>query len=103
MVSTDQHESKTVLRGGKICLTSHFKPLWAKNVPRFGVAHAMAMGVCLLLSFYSLIGTQLAPWLAAEVPHMASRGRHARRPHFIVTLLGVIQPKESLSSPNETS
>ena len=21
-------------RGGKICLTDHFKPLWAKNVPK---------------------------------------------------------------------
>lgn len=32
-------------RGGKICLTEHFKPLWAKNVPKFGIAHAMALGV----------------------------------------------------------
>ena len=32
-------------RGGKICLTDHFKPLWARNVPKFGVAHAMALGV----------------------------------------------------------
>lgn len=32
-------------RGGKICLTDHFKPLWAKNVPKFGIAHAMALGV----------------------------------------------------------
>ena len=31
--------------GGKICLTDHFKPLWARNVPRFGIAHAMALGV----------------------------------------------------------
>ena len=33
-------------RGGKICLTDHFKPLWARNVPKFGIAHAMALGVC---------------------------------------------------------
>jgi hypothetical protein len=32
-------------RGGKICLSSHFKPLWAKNVPHFGIAQALAMGV----------------------------------------------------------
>jgi len=32
-------------RGGKICLSAHFKPLWSKNVPRFGVAHALALGV----------------------------------------------------------
>lgn len=43
-------------RGGNICLTVHFKPLWTKNVPHFGIAHALAMG--------------LAPWLAAEVPQL---------------------------------
>lgn len=32
-------------RGGRICLTDHFKPLWARNVPKFGIAHAMALGV----------------------------------------------------------
>lgn len=32
-------------RGGKICLTDHFKPLWARNVPKFGIAHALALGV----------------------------------------------------------
>ena len=31
--------------GGKICLTDHFQPLWARNVPRFGIAHALALGV----------------------------------------------------------
>lgn len=34
-----------IYRGGKICLTDHFKPLWARNVPKFGIAHAMALGV----------------------------------------------------------
>lgn len=40
-------EGKTskMYRGGKICLTIHFAPLWQKNVPRFGVAHALALGV----------------------------------------------------------
>lgn len=47
-------------RGGKICLTDHFKPLWTRNVPKFGIAHAMALG--------------LAPWLAVEVPDLLSRG-----------------------------
>ncbi|KAL0232421.1 hypothetical protein PCE1_002762 [Barthelona sp. PCE] len=47
-------------RGGKICLTDHFHPLWARNVPRFGIAHALALG--------------LAPWLAAEIPFMAAAG-----------------------------
>lgn len=35
-------------RGGKICLTDHFKPLWSRNVPKFGIAHAMALGVSIL-------------------------------------------------------
>lgn len=34
-------------RGGKICLSDHFKPLWARNVPKFGIAHALALGVSL--------------------------------------------------------
>lgn len=46
--------------GGKICLTIHFNPLWSKNVPRFGIAHALALG--------------LGPWLAAEVPDLVNRG-----------------------------
>lgn len=33
-------------RGGKICLSDHFKPLWSRNAPKFGIAHAMALGVC---------------------------------------------------------
>lgn len=47
-------------RGGKICLTDHFKPLWARNVPKFGIAHAMALG--------------LGPWLAVEIPDLIERG-----------------------------
>eukprot|EP00096_Caligus_rogercresseyi_P010546 TRINITY_DN3896_c0_g1_i1.p1 TRINITY_DN3896_c0_g1~~TRINITY_DN3896_c0_g1_i1.p1 ORF type:complete len:167 (-),score=35.35 TRINITY_DN3896_c0_g1_i1:158-658(-) len=47
-------------RGGKICLTDHFKPLWSRNAPKFGIAHAMALG--------------LAPWLAVEIPDMIARG-----------------------------
>ena len=39
-------------RGGKICLTDHFKPLWARNVPKFGIAHCMALGVWLYLNTY---------------------------------------------------
>ncbi|CAH8522312.1 unnamed protein product [Schistosoma guineensis] len=47
-------------RGGKICLTDHFKPLWSRNVPRFGIAHAIALG--------------LGPWLAVEIPDLISKG-----------------------------
>ncbi|KHN08214.1 Ubiquitin-fold modifier-conjugating enzyme 1, partial [Glycine soja] len=51
---------RDMYRGGKICLTVHFKPLWAKNCPRFGIAHALCLG--------------LAPWLAAEVPILVDSG-----------------------------
>ncbi|BET01768.1 unnamed protein product [Nesidiocoris tenuis] len=47
-------------RGGKICLSDHFKPLWGRNVPKFGIAHAMALG--------------LGPWLAVEVPDLIEKG-----------------------------
>ncbi|XP_066918660.1 ubiquitin-fold modifier-conjugating enzyme 1 [Clytia hemisphaerica] len=46
-------------RGGKICLTDHFKPLWSRNVPKFGIAHAMALG--------------LGPWLAVEIPDLIEK------------------------------
>lgn len=46
-------------RGGKICLTDHFKPLWSRNVPKFGIAHAMALG--------------LGPWLAVEIPDLIQK------------------------------
>lgn len=42
-------------RGGKICLTDHFKPLWARNVPKFGIAHAMALGVRTNVTKHQLI------------------------------------------------
>lgn len=55
-------EGKTVkmYRGGKICCDIHFNPLWSKNTPKFGIAHALALG--------------LGPWLAVEVPYMAELG-----------------------------
>lgn len=53
-------KTSKMYRGGKICLSDHFKPLWAKNVPQLGIAHALAMG--------------LGPWLAAEVPHLLDTG-----------------------------
>ena len=54
-------EGKTakMYRGGKICLDIHFNPLWQKNVPKFGIAHAIALG--------------LGPWLAAEVPDLVEK------------------------------
>merc|ERR1712070_88039 len=34
-------KTSKMYRGGKICLSIHFKPLWSKNSPHFGVAHAL--------------------------------------------------------------
>ena len=48
-------------KGAKICLTIHFQPLWQRNAPKFGIAHALALG--------------LAPWLAAEIPIMIAEGK----------------------------
>ena len=47
-------------RGGKICLDIHFSPLWAKNSPKFGIAHALSLA--------------LGPWLAAEIPYLVEEG-----------------------------
>lgn len=91
-------EGKTakMYRGGKICLTVHFNPLWSKNVPHFGIAHALALGVRArppriargrgagasargwLLRAHALLPSalfpQLGPWLAAEVPDLVENG-----------------------------
>lgn len=52
--NTPQHTQHT--QGAKICLDIHFKPLWSKNAPKFGIAHALALG--------------LGPWLSVEIPQM---------------------------------
>jgi len=36
-------------------MTDHFKPLWARNVPKFGIGHAMALGVSYKWLFYCTI------------------------------------------------
>jgi ufm1-conjugating enzyme 1 len=61
-IELPQLDGKTakMYRGGKICLTDHFFPLWAKNVPKFGIVHALALG--------------LAPWLNAEIPFLVEEG-----------------------------
>jgi len=57
-----QLDGKTpkMYRGGKICLDIHFSPLWRNNVPKFGIAHALALA--------------LGPWLAAEIPFLVDAG-----------------------------
>ncbi len=83
-------ERNPMRRGGKICLTDHFKPLWARNVGKFGIAHAMALGVRArrwLSAVYRAARqyqhppmptqppcAQLAPWLAVEIPDMIAKG-----------------------------
>ena len=75
-------------RGGAICLTLHFKPLWGRNAPHFGVAHALCLG--------------LAPWLAAEVRWIfiffnregdtaRARGRRGRRKNSRRSLASLLQ------------
>nr|7NVK_AAA Chain AAA, Ubiquitin-like modifier-activating enzyme 5,Ubiquitin-fold modifier-conjugating enzyme 1 [Homo sapiens] len=61
-IAVPELDGKTakMYRGGKICLTDHFKPLWARNVPKFGLAHLMALG--------------LGPWLAVEIPDLIQKG-----------------------------
>jgi ufm1-conjugating enzyme 1 len=34
-----------LVSGGKICIDVHFAPLWQKNAPKFGIAHALAIAV----------------------------------------------------------
>jgi ufm1-conjugating enzyme 1 len=55
-------EGKTekMYRGGKICLTAHFMPLWRSNSPKFGICHALALG--------------LGPWMASVLPGMIDEG-----------------------------
>jgi ufm1-conjugating enzyme 1 len=53
-------KSVKMYRGGKICMTTHFHPLWARNVPHFGIAHALALG--------------LGPWLSVEIPTLVDDG-----------------------------
>nr|XP_026690124.1 ubiquitin-fold modifier-conjugating enzyme 1-like isoform X2 [Ciona intestinalis] len=59
-IALPQLDGKTakMYRGGKICLTDHFKPLWARNVPKFGIAHAMALGGNKCRTWY---GTTVSP------------------------------------------
>ena len=42
-------KTSKMYRGGKICLDIHFAPIWAKNSPKWGIAHALAVGVITLL------------------------------------------------------
>ncbi|CAK9303871.1 unnamed protein product [Gordionus sp. m RMFG-2023] len=60
-ISLPQLDGKTakMYRGGYICTSDHFKPLWSKNVPKFGIAHALCLG--------------LAPWLAVEIPDLIQK------------------------------
>ena len=86
-------------RGGKICLTDHFKPLWGRNAPKFGksvsfgqisiaiagIAHAMALG--------------LGPWMAVEIPDLIDKvpstcGAEYDPNHTDPLLQGVITYKE---------
>ena len=55
-------EGKTakMYKGGKICLTDHFYPLWARNTPKYGISHLLILG--------------LSPWIAVEIPDLLEKG-----------------------------
>ncbi|VDL24165.1 unnamed protein product [Hymenolepis diminuta] len=67
-------------RGGKICLTDHFKPLWSRNVPKFGIAHALALG--------------LGPWLAVEIPDLVTfvQGCIVLKIYAVISFMEIILP-----------
>ncbi len=47
--------TQKMYRGGKICLDIHFSPLWQKNTPKFGIAHALAIAV--IFTFWKYLKT----------------------------------------------
>ncbi|KCV70331.1 hypothetical protein H696_02658 [Fonticula alba] len=53
--------SVKMYRNGLICTSSHFEPLWRKNAPKFGIAHALTLG--------------LKPWLSVEIPLLVEEGK----------------------------
>lgn len=61
-IAVPEVDGKTtkMYRSGKICLTDHFKSLWARSMPEFGLAHLMALG--------------LGSWLAVEIPNLIQKG-----------------------------
>ena len=95
-------KTEKMYRGGKICLDSHFRPLWARNVPHFGIAHAMALGVrtCAMAPFPRRLTPcinplQMGPWLAVEIPALVANGRCA----LPRTAHGPLRPKAALRLP----
>lgn len=106
-------KTEKMYRGGKICLDSHFRPLWGRNQPHFGIAHAMALGVRSrrALSSGAARGSshvwlcarvQMGPWLAVEIPAMVAAGRcilPAARP---VNPLGVYLTRSLLLTGSRT-
>ena len=57
-------------RGGKICLTDHFKPLWGRNAPKFGK--------CLLIIRTSILSLPVHCWNIYPCPR--HRSCHGTRP-----------------------
>lgn len=38
-------KTEKMYRGGKICQDIHFAPHWLKNIPKYGIIHALVYGV----------------------------------------------------------
>jgi hypothetical protein len=66
--------------GGKICLDDHFKPLWKRNAPKFGIAHAFALG--------------MGVWLAAEIPFLIEA-------NTLTTTTKNVESKEEINDDND--
>lgn len=49
-----------MFKDGRICTESHFTPLWLRNTPGFGIAHALMFG--------------LSTWLNVEIANLVSTG-----------------------------
>ena len=64
----------------------HFAPIWGKNTPKFGIAHALAIGVIylLILQPWFTIFFKLGPWLAVEIPMMIEEGKITKKWGFYV-------------------
>ena len=58
-------KTEKMYHGGKICQDIHFAPLWAKESPKLGIAHALSLA--------------LGPWISVEIPNMIYQGRIQRK------------------------
>ncbi|EPY89000.1 ubiquitin-specific protease 21 isoform a-like protein [Camelus ferus] len=106
-IAVPELDGKTakMYRGGKICLTDHFKPLWARNVPKFGLAHLMALGCFLNAVLQCLSSTRplrdfcLRRDFRQEVP---GGGRAQELTEAFADVIGALWHPDSCEAVNPT-